>query len=139
MGYEFEDVSFEVIIEKEDFPKLIRELENTKGTSWMPEELYIKKEGYADIVWEDDFNKEDYKDMHYLNIKHRGCFKWSNIKEWLYVFNKYCLGDMYFTGDYGESVVVEFKGEEEYVLSVQEYRVIPEEEWNEGFKNHFYP
>jgi len=138
MSYEFEDVGFEVILNEEDFPKLIQELEETKGTAWLPSELYTEKEGYADIVYEDDFDKDSIPNMCYLKIKHRGCFKWTNIKEWLGIFNKYCIGDMYFTGDCGESVCVTFKKESDFEIVVEEYRVIPEKEWNDAFKRNYY-
>ena len=50
MGYEFEDVWFEIILSENDFPKLKQELEEIEGTAWMPEELYIEKYGYC-VYW----------------------------------------------------------------------------------------
>lgn len=138
MSYEFEDVNFEIIMHEADFNDFLAELRKQEGVAWLPGELYTSKTGYCELIYENHFDKTEYPDLCYLEIKHRGCFKWKNIQQWLYVFNKYCKGDMYFTGDYGESVTVSFVGKDEYSLSVQEYREIPEDEWNEGFKKHFY-
>lgn len=138
MSYEFEDVDLEIIMHENDFDEFVEKLREEEGTAWMPDELYIEKEGYCGLIYEDNFNKEEFHNLCYLKIKHRGCFKWYNIKKWLSVFNQYCLGDMCFTGDFGEFVLVEFRGKENYEIEVSEHRVIPEKDWNDGFKDHFY-
>jgi hypothetical protein len=140
MGYEFDYVNLEMIIkDKENFQEMVNELEQDKGTSWMPEELYIEDEGYCPTVYEDDFDQTKYPNFSYLKINHNGLFKWWDIKRWLNIFNKYCLGEMDFHGEFGEYVIVEFTGKDDYVIKVSERRRIPECDWNEGFKEHFYP
>jgi hypothetical protein len=140
MGYEFDYVMLEMIIKnEEDFEEMVNELKEDKGTSWMPDELYIENEGYSPAVYEDDFDPKKYPNFSYLKIKHNGLFKWWDIKRWLNIFNNYCLGEMSFMGEFGEHVTVEFNGKLDYEVSVSERRRILEDEWNEGFKEHFYP